>query len=1086
MLHLRCRFVTKYFFLWLLFSLVANFTWAQSETATVSGQVVDPSGLNVTGAQVKLVDIDRDTSTIVTTNNIGLYTFSSVKPGRYRMEVSAAGFRLVNVTGITANVQDHLEQNFKLVVGSISESMTVTADAYNVNTTDATVSTVVDRNFAENLPMNGRSFQALIELTPGVVLTSSNTSDSGQFSVNGQRAASNYWTVDGVSANIGIGINGAGTPGNGLGGTLGSFSAQGGTNSLVSVDAMQEFRIQTSTYAPEFGRSPGGQISIVTRSGSNQFHGTAFDYLRNSVFDANDWFAGQQGLPKPGERQNDFGGVLGGPIIKDRTFFFFSYEGQRLRLPKVALTSVPDLNARQTAVPALQPFLNAFPLPSPNTADDVAEGIGEFNASYSNRSTLNAYSLRIDHSLRSNLSLFGRYNNSPSEIGQRGPGESPLSTISSIRISTQTATVGTAWLLSPNISIDSRFNYSRVSAFGNDQQDNFGGAVPLAALPFPGSFTSQDGSFLFGISSLGQGSQQTVGLINRNLQRQINIVNSLFLQKGSHSLKFGVDFRRLTPFFDPPSYIQDALFADVPSAEKGILSYSLVAGTGTSPTFLFRNLGLYVQDTWRIVSRLTVTYGFRWDVDFVPQSLSGPSFPAVTGFNLNNLSNLALGPPGTPPYSTTYGNLAPRFGIAYRLLQSQDWQTVLRGGFGVFYDLASSEAGNSIETVSYPFGNEFIGGGTFPLASTSPPPIVTPSPNNPGVLFAFNPKLKLPYTLQWNLALEQTLGQKQAISVSYIGAAGRRLLQTATAFQPNPSFLEAQLVTNAATSDYSASQVQFQRRLEHGLQALASYTWSHSIDTASAGSTAVGSNLLSSTFEAGNRGPSDFDIRNTFSAGVTYDIPAPRVNSFARAILDGWSTEDFFLARSSPPLSVLDFAFYEFENGFSAAVWPDVVPGQPFFLYGTQCANVLEPLEPNGEGHFACPGGKGLNPAAFTDPPVNANGIPLRQGSLGRNALRAFGTTQWDFAIHRDFSIHESLKLQFRAEMFNVLNHPNFGPPNNDFLSPQSGGPVPLFGLASQMLNNSLNSANQGGGGFSALYQIGGPRSIQFALRLSF
>jgi Carboxypeptidase regulatory-like domain len=349
MLCLRCAFAEK-IVLWLLFSLVANFTWAPSETATVSGQVVDPSGLSVTGAQVKLVDIDRDTSTSAAPNNIGLYTFSSVKPGRYRMEVSATGFRLVNVTGITANVQDHLEQNFKLVVGSISESMTVTADAYNVNTTDATVSTVVDRNFAENLPMNGRSFQSLIELTPGVVLTSSNTSDSGQFSVNGQRAASNYWTVDGVSANIGIGINGAGTPGNGLGGTLGSFSAQGGTSSLVSVDAMQEFRIQTSTYAPEFGRSPGGQISIVTRSGSNQFHGTAFDYLRNSVLDANDWFAGQQGLPKPGERQNDFGGVLGGPIIKDRTFFFFSYEGQRLRLPKVALTNVPDLNARQTAV----------------------------------------------------------------------------------------------------------------------------------------------------------------------------------------------------------------------------------------------------------------------------------------------------------------------------------------------------------------------------------------------------------------------------------------------------------------------------------------------------------------------------------------------------------------------------------------------------------------------------------------------------------------------------------------------------------------------------------------------------------------
>src|SRR5258708_5497915 len=244
-----------------------------------------------------------------------------------------------------------------------------------VNTESAAVSTVVDRQFAENIPLNGRSFQTLIQLTPGVVLTANNGFDTGQFSVNGQRASSNYWMVDGVSANIGM----AASPvsGNGLGGALGSSSVLGGTNSLVSVDAMQEFRIQTSTFAPEFGRTPGGQISIVTRSGTNQFHGTAFDYLRNDVFDANKWFNGVNilnptPLPKAKERQNDFGGTLGGPILKNKTFFFFSYEGLRLRLPQTALTFVPDAsftpggttNSRQNAIPALQPYLNAFPLPN--------------------------------------------------------------------------------------------------------------------------------------------------------------------------------------------------------------------------------------------------------------------------------------------------------------------------------------------------------------------------------------------------------------------------------------------------------------------------------------------------------------------------------------------------------------------------------------------------------------------------------------------------------------------------------------------------------------------------------------------------
>ena len=245
----------QFFFLLLIFSLVANFTWAQSETATVSGQVVDPSGLNVTGAQVKLVDIDRDASITVTTNSSGLYTFPIVRPGRYRMEVTAAGFKVVNVTGVTVNVQDHLEQNFKLVVGSVSESITVEGGVPLIDTESAAVSTVVDRQFAENLPLNGRSFQTLIQLTPGVVLSTSTPYDPGQFSVNGQRATSNYWTVDGVSANIGVGASG--TPGSGIAGALPSFSAQGGTNSLVSPRCPDERLTQPIRDRYWFGRIAG-------------------------------------------------------------------------------------------------------------------------------------------------------------------------------------------------------------------------------------------------------------------------------------------------------------------------------------------------------------------------------------------------------------------------------------------------------------------------------------------------------------------------------------------------------------------------------------------------------------------------------------------------------------------------------------------------------------------------------------------------------------------------------------------------------------------------------------------------------------
>jgi len=453
----------------------------------------------------------------------------------------------------------------------------------------------------------------------------------------------------------------------------------------------------------------------------------------------------------------------------------------------------------------------------------------------------------------------------------------------------------------------------------------------------------------------------------------------------------------------------------------------------------------------------------------VPQSLDGPSLNAVTSFDLNNLSTLALAPAGTPQYKTTYGNFAPRVGIAYQLSQNQRWQTVLRGGFGVFYDLASSEAGNQIGSY-YPYGNTVLRfGGTYPLSSAqaTPPPITIASLSS-GELFAFDPNLKLPYTLQWNFAFEQGLGKEQTLSASYIGSAGRRLLNGGLVASPNPSFGFVGFEANVGTSDYDALQIQFQRRLSHRLQALASYTWAHSIDTGSAGSSFLNSNkAIPSTIPNSNRGPSDFDIRHAFSTGLTVDIPAPKINAFANAILHNWSLQTLILANSAGPDDISDANFFQFNGGVQASARPDLVPGQPLYLYGS-----------------AYPGGKAFNPAAFTHVPADPNtGNPIRQGDVSRNFLRGFGATQWDFSVHREFPMHESVKMQFRAEMFNVLNHPNFGQPNGSF---GSGG----FGKSTQMLGQYLNGgtsgSNLGGGGFSPLYQIGGPRSVQFALKLMF
>ena len=1047
--------------IWLLVMLCISAS-AQSPTGSIGGIVFDPDAKIIAGAEIIIVNDLTRVQYETKTNNEGIYAVPNLPPGPYRVQVSKIGFKTLIKPDIILNVQDAITLNFTLPVGAESISVTVESGAPLVNTTDAAVSTIVDRQFAEELPLNGRSFQTLIELTPGVVPTASNYADNGQFSVNGQRPSSNYWAVDGVSANIGIGASTTAYPGNGLGGTLGSFSAMGGTNGLVSVDALQEFRIQTSTFAPEFGRTPGGQISIVTRSGTNQFHGTLFDYFRNDVLDANDWFANANGLRKPQERQNDFGGTLGGPLQKDRTFFFFSYEGLRLRLPQVLETTVPDLGARQAASAAVQPYLNAFP--APNGADDAASGIAQFNATFSNKSTLDAYSLRIDHTFAHNIVLFGRYNYSPSETVVRGNGGA-LSTESPTSITTQTATVGTSWQFSSHGSNELRFNYSRVSASTHTYLDSFGGAIPLTDLPFPSGISAQNGLLFYDIFSLLDGFIEA-GQVVRNVQRQINLVDGLSLQKGTHSIKVGVDYRRLSPIFDPLTYEQAALFLNVPSAQNGNLLRSVVV-SNSNATFLFRNLGLYAQDTWRAAPRLTLTYGLRWDLDFVPESLHGPSLPAVTGFHLEDLSGLQLAPPGVSPYSTTYGNVAPRIGAAYQLVQTPGRETVLRGGFGVFYDLATSEVGNQIGTNHYPFGSlASNAGGTFPLspATAAPPPVVPPGPNSSTILYAFDPHLKLPYTLEWNIALEQGLGKKQTVSFTYIGAAGRRLLQTADVSAPNPNIAQAQLLSNGSTSDYGALQIQFQRRLSAGLQVLSSYTWSHSIDTGSAGSNAVISNGFAPAGVAGsNRGPSDFDIRHAFTTALTYDIPAPKTNRFGRVWLNGWSVESLIQARSAPPVDISDGNFSQFDNGFFVDIRPDLVPGQAIYLRRPQY-----------------PGGKAFNPAAFTDPPVDpSTGNPARQGDVPRNFLRGFRAVQWDFGVHRDFLIKEPVHLQFRAELFNVLNHPNFGPPSGQF---GIGG----FGLSNQMLGQSLNNGNLGGGGLSALYQIGGPRSIQLALKVMF
>jgi hypothetical protein len=1041
----------------------ASIALCQTETATISGRIADPTGAAISAANVEIQNVATGQIITLKSNTNGLYVAAAIQPGIYRIVVSNPGFKQIVKPDVVLNVQDNASFNFNMEIGSASEVVTVTEGGVNVNSTDASVSTVVDHQFVENLPLNGRSFQSLLYLTPGINANQNVTGPAqtnlGGFVVNGQRGDSNYWLVDGVSANFAttVGAN----LGPGASGTLPATNVVGGTSALVSVDALQEFRAETSSYAPEFGRVLGGQISIQTRSGTNQFHGTAFDYVRNGDLDATDWFATNQGVAKAIEKQNDFGGVIGGPIIKNKTFFFFSYEGFRLRVPDTFLGTVPDLATRQAAIPAMQPYLNAYPLPKPGVAD-VSPGLAPYGAAFSNPSTADAYSIRIDHELSSNLKLFGRYNQSPSHATERAAPGNTSNTVEIVHESTKTVTVGATFAKSAGLVNDVRFNYSTNGGNARFFQDNFdgGSSFPAESL-FPSPFSYKNAWIAF-VPLFGTNMRFNAGFTDpKNSQTQYNVVDTVALQKGSHSLKFGVDYRHMSPTYGFAQYLLLPFFSSVSDLENGTTPFSGVINSPRT-TVIIHNLGAYAQDTWRVNSRLNLTYGLRWDVDFKPSTDGGPNFPGLTGFSTTDLSNLALAPAGAAPYSTRYGNVAPRIGGAYQISQNPEWGLVLRGGFGVLYGMVNSEVGDAIG--SYPLGSfAFFSNVPFPTPPdvAALPPIAAPNPQNGFTLFGFDPHLNAPYALEWNVALEQSLGRAQSFSLSYVGAADRRLLATESITNPNLNYSAAELIANRGELSYNALQAQFRRALTRGLQALVSYNWSHSIDTGSFGLYANGNFADVNA----NRGDSDYDVRHSFSAALTYEIPSLKGNPIARAITSGWSTNNIVQIHSGPPIDITDsnFAGALSQLNASVLVRPDVVPGQPLYLHGSQY-----------------PGGEALNPAAFIDPPVDpVTGLPTRQGNLGRNSLHALGLTEWDFAVHRDFPLHESVKLQFSAELFNVLNHPNFGLFNSTF---QTGNT--FFGQSTTMQNQL--GGQEGWGIQSSLYASGGPRSTQLALKLVF
>jgi len=569
-----------------------------------------------------------------------------------------------------------------------------------------------------------------------------------------------------------------------------------------------------------------------------------------------------------------------------------------------------------------------------------------------------------------------------------------------------------------------------------------------------------------------------------NRQRQFNVVDNLSYSTGSHQLKFGVDYRWLSPIIAPAAFFDNIGFGSVAGLNSGIAS-DVFAGTGVGYTVQFPTYSFYGQDTWKVSPRLTMTYGLRWEINPAP-SVRGDkvilTLAEVRDPDAVDFSYLQLAPVGTPVYPTRYNNFAPRFGASYQIRQKEGSELVVRGGIGLFYDLGQGSFGG----VGFPYTQSaFTPNVLFPLPPSIgifPPPNFNLSPANRASVTAAAPGYNLPKVYQWNLTAEQSLGKNQTISAAYVAALGRGLVKTSNltlAAAPNPTnpnipyspnFRSINLIFNGATSDYHALQIQFTRRLTQGLQANVGYTWSHSIDTGSRDSEAIPLSRITDVNI--NRGDSDFDVRHALTGGVTYKIPAPQWNGFSKAILGGWSLNSIFFARTGLPFTVYG------EEQISTTLFgsryrrrPNLVPGVPIWI-----------------DDAAAVGGRRLNPAAFSFATATQ-----AQGNFGRNALRGPGAWQIDTGLHRRFALTERVGLQFRWEVFNIFNHTNFSNPTNPRQLFLPGNPITgvvnagdrNFGAITQVLGRGLGGGGNDGG-FNPIFQVGGPRSMQFALRLEF
>jgi hypothetical protein len=1088
-----------------IFAIAAH---AQTFRGSIQGTVTDSSGAAIPGARVKVFSSGTGLSRTLTTNDQGAYVAYELPLGSYSVTVEKQGFRTTTLAGIPVSVGSPARADAKLDAGTVEEVVQVNADVPLVETTSNNSGGTIDATMASELPINGGDYTKLLELVPGAssdpVGSTESAGSYGLFSLNGNRGRSNNYLLDGTDMNDGYrnlpSVNQAGV--------------WGAPSTILPVDALAEIPV-TGNPEAEFGRSSGATVNIVTKSGTNAFHGSAFEFFRNDSLTARNYF-NTTAQPKNSFSNHQFGGAAGGPIVRDKAFFYLAYEGQRENGGLPQLGTVPtqgDISAFTTAGNTINPVIQSLLSSKPWGTLPATDGNVTFTTPFSNNSdNLIVKADQHAHLLSAGDLFTGRYFYSHGmqsfPLGMLYTGSSAPGYNTSTPTHVNIVSLSYTTVPRSNLIVELRGGYNRFLQQFLPQDKSLNPNTAFGLNTLPDGFSTRD----LGLPTIFVGAYSPIGATGSDSRGRIDTNYQLFgnvsLIEGRHSFKAGYEWRRtfINSFIDS-GHRGKLVFSNIDDFLSGAIDGGSSAdGDGTRYSFQ-NGGGAYLMDSWRLNPKITVNYGVRWDY----YGVIGAQNNAFSIFSVKTGSLETIGATGAPSslYPKDWANFAPRLSVADDLLGNG--KLVVRTGAGIFYDGPSQDffVGNQPwNTNAAEAGPAFNGiGFASPVVSTISKGVAVFGGYTPSSIFTVDQKLTTPRYYSYSLNVESQLAKNIALQAGYVGSQGRHLFHFRDLNQFNNvagrtvscnngttisyeeqcfpsystgSFVDIPLyyinqIETSSMSSYNSAQATLKLQNLHNLTSTLNYTWSHSIDTASDGLDFVPNAAQpdDSFNPRGERASSNFDVRQRVQWYWTYNLPKFQTAGWA---INGWALDGMFNYATGQPYTVS----YLFEADYNGS---GEYFGRPDLI---------------GDPHKGVTGRTNLlNLAAFAAPcTVDSNGDCTNghPGNTGRNAFNSSNYTNFDFSLTKTSHLTEWLTMELRIDTFNLFNHPNFSNP----LLP--GFSIDVFGNSHVSGNRLVAGADPASNGAQFLPTTatpdvgsgnpylggGGPRSGQVAVHLTF